>query len=111
MEKLIKKIGDFSLFFEEFENIDNEKCQGLNVKSTGNAEKHVIEIRLCGAKFPYHGGETKKYSYSNIYVSHGMRSTSDSLAETKEYIDTLTEALDAAFEIQKYCMLNGWWVS
>lgn len=109
MEKVIKTFGDFSLIYEEFENIDHEKCQALNVKSTGNAKKHVIEIRLNGRTYPFNGGEVKKYLYSNCYVSHGMRGEADTLAETKEYIDALTAALDAAFEVQKYCVLNGWW--
>ena len=109
MEKVIKTFGDFSLIYEEFENINKEKCQALSVKSTGTAKKHVIEIRLNGSTYPFHGGEVKKYLYSRCYVAHGMRGESDTLAETKEYIDALTAALDAAFEIQKYCVLNGWW--
>lgn len=110
MEKLIKTFGDFSLVYEEFENIDKEKCQALNVKSTGNAKKHVIEIRLSDRTYEVNG-EVKKYLYSNCYVSHGLRGEADTLAETKEYIDVLTAALDAAFEVQKYCILNGWWKS
>lgn len=108
MEKVIKTFGDFSLIYEEFENINKEKCQALSIKSTGIAKKHVIEIRLNGRTHTFNG-DVKKYLYSGCYVAHGMRSESDKLAETKEYIDALTAALDAAFEIQKYCVLNGWW--
>lgn len=109
MEKVIKTFGDFLLVYEEFENIYKEKCQALNVKSTGTAEKHVIEIRLNGRKYPLNGGEVNKYLYYDCYISHGLRGVSDTLAETKEYIDTLTAALDAAFSIKAYCFLNGWW--
>lgn len=109
MEKVIKTFGDFSLIYEEFENIDHEKCQALSVRSDGTAKKHVIEIRLNGRTCQFNDSGVKKYLYSNCYVSHGMRGEADTLAETKEYIDALTAALDAAFEVQKYCVLNGWW--
>ena len=47
--------------------------------------------------------------FTGVYVNHGHRGMIDSLAETQEYIDVLKEALDVAFEVQKYCILNGWW--
>lgn len=110
MRTEIKTFGDFTLYKEEFTNINEVKCEDLIVISAGKAEKHVIEIRLNGSLYLDPNDKTRgKYKFSSVYVSHGMRGKSDTLTETKEYIDALTAALDAAFEIQKYCILNDWW--
>ena len=111
-EKLINTYGSNGAYFELYEintvGIHNTPYHILEVRSTGTAKKHVIEIRLIRVNVDYNG-EPVEHKFRDIYVSHGMRSESDKLAETKEYIDALTAALDAAFEIQKYCVLNGWW--
>ncbi|MBR5354653.1 MAG: hypothetical protein IK122_00815 [Alphaproteobacteria bacterium] len=110
MRTEIKTFGDFTLYKEEFTNTNEIKCEDLIVKSAGKAEKHVIEIRLNGSLYLDPNDKTRgKYKYSSVYVSHGMRCVIDSLSETKEYIDTLTEALNVAFEVEKYCILNGLW--
>lgn len=111
-EKLIRTFGNNGAHFELYEinsvGIHNTPYHTLEIRSTGTAKKHVIEIRLNRVNADYNG-EPVEHKFYNIYVSHGMRSESDTLAETKEYIDALTAAIDAAFEIQKYCVLNGWW--
>ena len=112
MEKLIKTFGNNGAHFELYEiestGINNTPFHTLEVRSTGTALKHVIEIRLNRVNVDYNG-EPVKHRFYNIYVSHGMRGETDTLAETKEYIDALTAAVDAAFGIQAYCFLNGWW--
>jgi hypothetical protein len=111
MTTLIKSFGDFELYHEEFTNINGVEVENINVKSKGKAEKHVIEIRLDGSLILDEPNGTKgKYKYSRVYVSHGMRGKSDTLTETKEYIDALTDALNVAFEIEKYCVFNNLWV-
>lgn len=103
----------------EFENFTLEHITGvgnndtpyeqLNVRSKGLAEKHVVEVRLDYRGSHEYNGEPIKYMYNSVDVSHGMRMKKDTLAETQEYINVLKEALDVAFEVQKYCILNGWW--
>ena len=105
----LKKFENFILYYVEGVGVNETPYEELEVKSIGLAEKHVVEVRLN-----YHGihkfeGELIKFTYDKVYVSHGMRMKSDSLAETAEYIKVLEEALDVAFEVQKYCILNGWW--
>lgn len=105
----IKTYGDFELVYQKGVGINDTPYEELYVISKGLAKKHVIEVRLDSYHSPRFEGEPVKYIYHNVYVSHGMRCVSDSLVETKEYIDVLKDALDVAFEVQKYCMLNGWW--
>lgn len=111
MRTLIKEFENFELYHEEYTNINGVEVESIDVKSKNKAEKHVIEIRLNGSLFLNVPNGTKgKYKYTSVYVSHGMRGKSDTLAETKEYIDTLTDALNVAFEIEKYCVFNNLWL-
>jgi hypothetical protein len=105
----IKKFDNFILQYVEGIGVRDTPYQELRVKSVGLADKYVVEVRLNSARVYSYEGELVKYEYNNVYVSHGMRMVSDSLAETQEYIEVLKEALDVAFEVQKYCILNGWW--
>lgn len=105
----IKKFGNFILRRIQGVGANDTPYDELDVKSIGLAEKHVVEVRLnYRGTYPFNG-EPVKYAYDGVEVSHGMRMKVDTLAETKEYIDVLNEALDVAFEVQKYCILNGWW--
>lgn len=112
MEKLIKTFGNNAAYFELYEitgvGINNTDYHTLEVRSMGTAKKHVIEIRLNRVNVDYNG-EPVKHRFYKIYVSHGMRSEMDSLTESIECANAIIAAVDAAFEIQKYCVLNGWW--
>ena len=105
----IKRFGNFILRKIEGVGANDTPYEELDVKPIGLAEKHVIDIELnYRGVYPFNG-EPVKYMYDDVEVKHGMRMKKDTLAETKEYIDVLNEALDVAFEVQKYCILNGWW--
>ena len=105
----IKKFDNFILRRIEGVGRNDTPYDELDIKPIGLAEKHVVDIELgCRRTYRYEG-EYIKYTYNRVYVKHGFRSTPDTLAETKEYIDVLKEALEVAFEVQKYCVLNGWW--
>ena len=105
----IKNFGNFILRRIQGTGSNNTPYDELDIKSIGLAEKHVVEVRLdYRGTYPFNG-EPVKYMYDKVYVSHGMRMKSETLAETKEYRDVLNEAIDVAFEVQKYCILNGWW--
>ena len=105
----IKKFDNFILRRIEGVGMNDTPYDELDVKPIGLAEKHVVDIELdCKRVYKYEG-EPVKYAYNRVYVKHGMRMKSDTLAETQEYIDVLKEAIEVAFEVQKYCVLNGWW--
>lgn len=104
----IKRFNNFILYRDEGVASNNTPVDGLVVKSIGLAEKHVVDVDMDSFNNEYNGTPIK-YKYSKVYVRHGMRGRQDTLAETKEYIDVLNEAIDVAFEVQKYCILNGYW--
>lgn len=87
--------------------IDNTPWTGLAVLSKGLADKHVVEIRLNRKGFPDMDGNPVEYKYTNSYIAHGMRSSSDTLEETEEYIDVLEDAVDFARKIDSWLYNNG----
>ena len=105
----IKRFENFILYYHEGVGVNDTPYEELEVHSLGLAKKHVVDVELNTAGFYPFNGEPVKYEYNRVEVNHGMRMHADTLAETKEYIDVLNEALDVAFEVQKYCVLNGWW--
>lgn len=107
--EVIKEFENFTLEYITGVGMNDTPYEQLGVRSRGLAEKHVVEVRLESPSVYNYEGEPVKYAYNKAYVSHGMRMRSDTLAETAEYIEVLKEALDVAFEVQKYCILNGWW--
>ena len=87
-----------------------ERPQGykeLTIITDGLARKHVVEVRLDYVYFNMEGRDKQKYN--NVYISHGMRMQSDTLAETQEYIEVLQQALEFAKRTEEYCRENGWW--
>jgi hypothetical protein len=107
--EVIREFDNFVLEYITGVGMNDTPYEELVVKSRGLAEKHVVEVRLDSVHVPFNGAPVK-YAYRRVEVSHGMRMRADTLVETQEYINVLKEALDVAFEVQKYCMLNGWWV-
>ena len=108
--EVIREFENFTLVYVTGVGSNETPYEELEVRSKGIAEKHVVEVRLnYRGTYPYNG-QPVKYTYSSVEVSHGMRMKIDTLAETQEYINVLKEALDVAFEVQKYCVLNGWWI-
>lgn len=105
----LKRFENFVLYYVEGVGVEDTPYQELEVKSIGIADKHVVHVELNSARVYQYNGAPVKYEYKSVEVKHGMRMQADTLAETKEYIDVLNEALEVAFEVQKYCILNGWW--
>lgn len=108
MKVLLSK-GDYTLVHKTGSSIYDTEWEGLEVKSSGDAEKHVIEIRLDTANHMDPKTPHFKYLYNNVCVNHGMRMKSDTLEETLEYIEALKQAVEFAREIKAYCKANGWW--
>lgn len=94
--------GLFELREESGIGTKNTPWTGLYVKSFGAAEKHVVEIRLERKGWQDYNGEPVRQKYRGVSVSHGMRSVSDTLDDTAEYIDVLESALDFAYEIEDF---------
>ena len=107
--EVIKEFKNFVLEHITGVGANDTPYDELEVRSIGTAKKHVVDIRLNYRGFYRYEGEPVFYMYNEVEVAHGMRMKKDSLAETKEYIDVLTEAIDVAFEVEKYCVLNGRW--
>ena len=106
--EVIKEFENFTLEYITGVGINDTPYEELEVRSKGLAEKHVVSIRLDSGVYAFNGEPVKRL-VTKVYVNHGMRMQMDTLAETQEYIKVLQEALDVAFEVQKYCGLNGWW--
>ena len=99
--------GMFELVKVEGVGMNNTPYTALQVRSSGLAEKHVVEIRLQSSWGKFEG-EPFTYSYYGVEVAHGMRSVIDSLKDTQEYIDVLESALSFAYEVEDYLADNGW---
>lgn len=106
--EVIKEFENFTLEHVTGVGINDTPYEELEVRSKGLAEKHVVSIELDSSVYTFNGEPVKRL-VNKAYVKHGFRSVPDTLAETQEYINVLKEALDVAFEVQKYCILNGWW--
>ena len=104
-----REFKNFVLYYEAGVGANDTPFEGLVVESINLAKKHVVGVRLNYSGTYHFNGQPVRYAYDGVEVSHGMRMRADTLAETQEYIEVLQEALDVAFEVQKYCILNGWW--
>lgn len=79
--------------------------EGLVVESKGLAYKHVVDIRLTSTYADFNG-EPVVYKYRDVYVAHGMRTTSDSLDETLECAKVLEDAVDFAHRVIDWIRSN-----
>lgn len=111
MREVIFTEGDFSLVKESGIGMQDTPWEQLSVISEGNANKHVIEIRLDPYRSPNFEGKPVKYTYGPdaVEVSHGMRMRKDTLAETEEYIEALKEAVIFAKRVQKFIDESDEW--
>lgn len=102
--------GDFTLCKESGIGMNDTPWEGLIIKSSDKAAKHVVEIRLHRIGMPPFDGTPVKnrYNIEQTEVSHGMRSVSDSFAETEEYIEVLRAALAFAKRVNEWIINNGW---
>lgn len=82
--------------------INDTPWSGLEVKSKGLADKHVIVIELRSNNSPKFEGQPVHRTYKNAYVNQGMRSRINTLDETREVIKVLEDAVDFAERINEY---------
>ena len=110
MIEVIFSEGDFTLVKESGIGVNNTPWEGLKIKSSGAAEKHVVEVRVHNSNYIPYDGTAVKYKYDSdaVEVSHGMRMATDSLADTEEYIEVLKSALAFAKRVQNYINNSEW---
>ena len=92
----------FALVSQSGVGINNTPYTNLEVKSKDLASKHVVEIRLNTTQWEDFTGEPVRYTYKDCYIAHGMRSVTDTLDETAEYIEVLEDALNFADKVNAY---------
>lgn len=102
--------GDYTLVKKSGVGAGDRPWEGLEVRSSGNADKHVVEIRLDSDNFMTNikSNEPFKYTYNDVHIAHGMRSCKDTIQETKEYIEVLTEAIEFAGIVKEYIKNSEW---
>ena len=101
--------GPFTLVKKQGVGMNNTPWEGLEVKSSDAADKHVVEIRL-EPNWPKFEGQPVKYSYNpeKTNIAHGMRMSADTLADTQEYIEVLQAALSFVKRVNDYIINNDW---
>lgn len=92
----------FSFVVDEGIGVNNTPWRGLKVVSKGLAKKHIVEIRLNLSNSPDFDGEPVFYTYSDCYISYGLRMQSDTLEETADFINVLEDAIDFANHINRW---------
>ena len=111
-------IGDFTLVRRAGIGRDNVPYDELKVISSGDAEKHVIEVRLderWNNWDPQYDDEDNiipiriTYDPSGTEVSHGMRMRRDTLDETREYIRALQDAVKFADSVNAWLADHPEW--
>lgn len=105
--------GLFKLVERSGTNRADVPYRELRVISGELARKYVVEIRL-GSNMPSWEDVNEvqyKYFRDQIEVAHGMSARRESLADTAEYIDVLTSALEFANEIVLWLMRHREWLA
>ena len=92
--------GLFEVVTRHGVGINNTPWTGYEVKSLGDANEHVVEIRLRSGRWPEFNGEPVEIHYNDVEVAHGMRSKVDTLEDTARYIEVLQSALEFAKQIK-----------
>lgn len=111
IEKLLQsKNGNFILYKQSGIGNNETPYEELRVRSEGEAEKHVVEIRFDYRGCPRFDGAPVHYKYTGVNIAHGMRMKADTLNETLEYIAVLQEAYDFANTILRYIEQNEEWL-
>ena len=92
----------FNFVVDEGIGIKNTPWRGLKVISKGLSKKHLVEIRLNQSNSLDFDGEPVFYTYSDCYISYGLRMQSDTLEETADFISVLEDAIDFANHVNRW---------
>lgn len=99
--------GNFIFYKRNGIGMNDTPFESLEIRSEGLAEKHVVEIRLDSDYKPY-DGKPIKHTYSDVYISHGMRGHKDTIDDIKEYIEVLNEAIEFVQYIKDFIENSDW---
>lgn len=110
MYEVIFSEGNFTLVKENGVGVNDTPWEGLSVRSSDAAAKHVVEVRLHNVNWNDFNGTPVKYKYDTemTEISHGMRMSRDSFTDTEEYIEVLKSALTFAKRVNQWIIDNGW---
>jgi len=105
--------GLFKLVERSGTGRSNIPYRELRVISDELARQYVVEIRLGSTMPSWEDANEVQYKYykDQIEVAHGMSARRESLADTAEYIDVLTSALEFATEIALWLMRHREWLA
>lgn len=112
--------GDFTLVRRAGIGRDDVPYDELEVISSGNAEKHVIEVKLdakWGNWDPQYDEDGNIipiriiYNPSRTEVSHGMRMKRDTLEDTRDYIHALQDAVEFAEQVNSWLSNHPEWTN
>ena len=107
---MTSKNGNFVLITREGVGMNDTPWKELKILSEDLASKHIIEIRLdSNSGIPNYVGKPVQLTYSDVSIAHGMRMERDTLADTKEYIEVLEEALDFAARVKDFINTSEEW--
>ena len=108
-QEIIFSEGNFAFVKKSGIGAHDTPWEGLEVISSGNAEKHVVTIQLDSLLFPRFNGKPVRYTYNGVYVKHGNRGVSDTLNDTIEYIEVLQEAVRFSKKVIDWLNQNPQW--
>ena len=108
-KEVIFSEGDFTFVKTSGVGLKETPWEGLEVISSGKAEKYKVSIQLDSLLLPRFDGRPVNYTYNKVYVDHGVRDTYDTFVETKEYIEVLQKALIFAIKINNWLNQNPKW--
>ncbi len=92
--------GLFEVVKRQGVGVNNTPWTGYEVKSLGDADEHVVKIRLHSSGWPKFEGDPIEIHYNDVEVAHGMRSKGDTLEDTARFIEIMQSALDFAKKIK-----------
>lgn len=106
--EIIFSSDNFIFIMRNGVGVNDTPYRELKILNQGLAEKHVVEVRLDSTHEKFEG-EAIQYRYYGAYVAHGMRMKQDSLAETREYIQVLEDAVIFAEKVNAWLDSNEEW--
>lgn len=102
--------GIFSLGVDSGIGVKDTPWEELKVKSSGLAEKYMVEIRIQSPYYNLDGKSIRRKAYPDeVEVVHGVSERRESLEDTIEYIGVLQEAVEFAKQISDFIKRNPEW--
>lgn len=99
--------GLFALVKDSGVGMNDTPYEDLEVRSFGDADKFVVEIRFDRTHHRFNG-EPVQYKIKSAYVAHGMSGNKETLDDTVRYIEVLESAVDFAQDCMKWITKNGY---